>query len=228
MEEEKTASKGKTVSYFMGFFDRLGGTLLDPRQTFEQIIAEKRGVLEPLLTVFLSHGIQGAIIGSFITRMILAIWAFLGEWLGEVPHGLIVSIPIIAFFVAFIAALILWVILAGIAHLCAKYVFKGAGSFGQLFKLYGYASVPYSLIILATVLIGINFSLSPLSLVLGLIAIFWTVLIMVVAVDTNHKIGLGKAFISSFVGPMIVLLILFVVLWLVLMGIATMFGGVAT
>ena len=51
---------------------------------------------------------------------------------------------------------------------------------------------------------------------------------MVVAVDTNYKIGLGKAFISAFVGPMIVLLILFVVLWLVLMGIATMFGGVAT
>jgi len=228
MEEEKTASKGKTVSYFMGFFDRLGGTLLDPRQTFEQITAEKRGFLEPLVFVFLSHGIQGAVIGSFIARIILAIFTFLGEWLGEVPHGLIVSIPIIAFFVAFIAALILWVILAGIAHLCAKYVFKGVGSFGQLFKLYGYVSVPYSLIILATVLIGINFSLSPLSLILGLIAIFWMVLTMVVAVDTNHKIGLGKAFISSFVGPMVVLLILFIALWLILMGMAAMFGGVAT
>jgi len=94
--------------------------------------------------------------------------------------------------------------------------------------LYGYVSVPYSLIILATVLIGINFSLSPLSLILGLISIFWMVLTMIVAVDTNYKISLGKAFISSFVGPMIVLLILFVALWLVLMGMATMFGGVAT
>ena len=228
MEEEKIASKGKTISYFREFLNRLGGTLLDPRQTFEQMIAEKRGFLEPLLIVFLSHGIQGAIIGSFIARMILAIWAFLGEWLGEAPQGLIVSIPIITFFLAFIGTLILWVILAGVAHLCAKYIFKGAGSFGQLFKLYGYASVPYSLIILATVLIGVNLSLSPLSLILGLTAIFWTVLVMVVAVDTNHKIGLGKAFISSFVGPMIVLLILFVALWLMLMGMATMFGGVAT
>jgi len=134
MEKEKTASKSKTISYFTGVFDRLGGTLLDPRQTFEQIIAEKRGFLEPLVFVFLSHSIQGAIIGSFIARMILAIWAFLGEWLGAAPHGLIVSIPVIAFFVAFIGALILWVILAGIAQLCAKYVFKGKGSFGQLFK----------------------------------------------------------------------------------------------
>jgi len=228
MEEEKTASKGKTVLWFRGFLNRLGGILLDPRETFEQVVAEKRGFLEPLLIVFLSHGIQGAVIGSFIATIILGIWAFLGEWLGAAPHGLIVSIPIITFFVAFIAALILWVILAGIAHLCARYVFKGVGSFGQLFKLYGYASVPYSLIILATVLIGINFSLSPLSLILGLISIFWMVLTMVVAVDTNYKIGLGKAFISSFVGPMIVLLILFIVLWLILLGMGAMLGGVAT
>jgi hypothetical protein len=228
MEEEKTASKATISSYFTGFLNRLGGTLLDPGKTFEQIIAEKRGFLEPLLIVFLSHGIQGAIIGSFIVRIILAIYALLGEWIGEAPSGLIVSIPIITFFVAFVGTLILWVILAGIAHLCAKYIFKGAGSFGQLLKLYGYASVPYSLIILATVLIGVNFTLSPLSLILGLTAIFWMVLIMVVAVDTTYKIGSGKAFISSFVGPMIVLLILFIALWLILLGIAAMFGGVAT
>ena len=160
MEEEKTASKVTISSYFAGLLSRLGGTLLDPGKTFEQIIAEKRGFLEPLLVVFLSHGIQGAIIGSFIVRIILAIYAFLGEWLGEAPVGLIVSIPIITFFVAFVGTLILWAILTGIAHLCAKYIFKGAGSFGQLFKLYGYASVPYSLVILATVLIGI---ISPLS-----------------------------------------------------------------
>lgn len=228
MEEEKISSKIGAKSYFRGFLNTLGGTLLDPRGTFEQIITDKRGFLEPLLIVFLSHGIQGAVIGSFIVTIILGIWAFLGEWLGAAPHGLIVSIPIIAFFVAFIATLILWAIVAAIAHLCARYVFKGVGSFGQLFKLYGYASVPYSFIILATVLIGVNFSLSPLSLILGLIAIFWMVLIMVVAVDTNYKIGLGKAFVSSFVGPMIVLLILFVALWLILMGMAAMFGGVAT
>jgi len=227
MEEEKTATKGKTTSYFTGLLNRLGGTLLDPHQTFEQMIAEKRGFLEPLLIVFLSHGIQGAIIGSFIARIIFAIYAFLGKWLGEAPHGLIASIPIIAFFVAFIVTLILWAIMTGIAHLSAKYIFKGVGSFSQLFKLYGYASVPYSLIILATVLLGVNFSLSPLSLLLGLISIFWMVLTMVVAVDTNYKIGLGKAFISSFVGPMVVLLILFVALWLLLMGMAAMFGGVA-
>jgi len=228
MEEEKAASKVKTNSYFAGFLNRLGGTLLDPGKAFEQIIAEKRGFLEPLLVVFLIHGIQGAIIGSFIVRIILAIYVLLGEWIGEAPVGLIVSIPVITFFAAFISTLILWVILAGIAHICAKYIFKGAASFGQLFKLYGYVSVPYSLIILATVLLGVNFTLFPFSLILGLIAIFWTVLIMVVAIDTNYKIGSGKAFISSIVGPMVVLLILFIALWLILLGMAAMFGGVVT
>jgi hypothetical protein len=122
--------------------------------------------------------------------------------------NLFVTIMIVAMI---FSVLILWIIIAGIAHLFARYVFRGQGSFVQLMKLYGYAVIPYSLIILGMVMVSISWAWWPLLLFFHMVAIFWIVLLMAVAVKHNYSIDIGKAFISSFIGPML--------LWLTIVGI---------
>ena len=219
--------KEKTYSKFIGFVSRLGETFLEPGKMFERLIAEKKGFLEPLVLVLIFHGVQGALIGSLIAKIIITIFAFLGSLLGiqnAIPSFVFV-IPVITAIVGIICTLLLWVILAGIAHIIAKYIFKGVGSFTQLFKLYGYASVPNILAIFATLLMGVDFfAFLGYSLVLCFASIFWVVLIMVVAVEKSHQIDPGKAFISAFIGPIVILLILLAFAGLFL---SMLFGGIS-
>jgi len=214
-------------SKFMGFLSRLGETLLEPGKMFERLIAEKKGFLEPLVIVLIFHGVQGALIGSFIAKIIITVFAFFGSLFGAqnaVP-SFVSTIPAIIAIVGIICALLLWVILTGIAHISAKYIFKGVGSFTQLFKLYGYASVPNILAIFATLLIGINFFVFlGFSLILCFASIFWMVLIMVVAVQKTYQIDPGKAFISAFIAPIVVILILLAFVGLLL---SMLFGGIS-
>lgn len=225
-EEEAGEAIGREepLSGFVGILDRLGGALLEPGKTFDRMIDEERGILEPLLIVVVFNAIQGAIIGSLIVRIILSVVAFAGRFFGQmgiptggvppgpIPMGLLAIIPVATAVLWSIAALILWVIFAGIAHFIAKYVFKGVGSFVRLLTLYGYASVPWSLVILGMVLLGLNlFAFMGFSAILNLVAIFWMVLITVVAAERSHKIDPGKAFISVFIGPLVVFLILFAI-----------------
>lgn len=221
MEKERKNSK------FMGFLGRLGETFLEPGKMFERLIAEKKGFLEPLVIVLIFQGVHGALIGSFIAKIVITVFAFLGSLLGAqmVVPGFVLAIPVITAIVGIICALLFWVILAGIAHITAKYIFKGVGSFSQLFKLYGYASVPNILAIFATLLMGVNFFVFlGYSLILCCASIFWMVLIMVVAVEKSHQIDPGKAFISAFIGPMIILLILLALVGLFL---SMLFGGIS-
>jgi hypothetical protein len=85
--------------------------------------------------------------------------------------------------------------------------------------------VPSILAIFATLLIGINFfAFLIYSLPLYLASIFWMVLIMVVAVEKSHQIDPGKAFISAFIGPTVVILILLALVGLFL---SMLFGGIS-
>jgi hypothetical protein len=124
-----------------------------------------------------------------------------------------------------IGFLLVWLIAAGIAHLIARYVFRGRGSYVQLLKLYGYALVPYSLVILSTVIIGINWATWPFAIFLNVVATFWIVLLMSVAVKHNYGIDVGKAFISSFIGPMLAWLIVIGIFWLWLLVTIGSFAG---
>jgi len=205
----------KSSSGFIGFLDRLGGTLLEPGKTFYRILEEKRGILEPLFLIILFFGIQGALVGVFIVRILYSFLPFLSPIIGveqlKTFQDILSIIPIITTISWIIFSLILWVISAGIAHLCARYVFKGMGSYTQLLKLYGYASVPSSLVILGMLLVSLNFSLFfGFSIILCLIAIFWTV-----AVERCHLIDPGQAFISSFIAPLILFIILSAIIWLI-------------
>ncbi|MEM3068446.1 MAG: YIP1 family protein [Nitrososphaerales archaeon] len=211
--ENETSIQSKPPSGFTGFLGRLGGTLLEPRKTFYDMMQREMGILEPLFLIIVFFGIQGALVGVFTVRILYSFLAFLSPIIGaeqlQAFQGGLFIVPFITAISWIVFALMIWIISAGITHLCAKYIFKGMGSYTQLLKLYGYASVPSSLVILGMMLTSLNFSIFfGLSMILCLMAVFWTVIILVVAVERCYLIDPGQAFISSFIVPLIVYLAL--------------------
>jgi hypothetical protein len=210
---EKEASRAIQTSHFLSFLNRIGGIFLAPDVTFSQIIAERISFLEPFMVVILLVGIEAAVVASFAYRLFAAITASIGSFTGGASLGFLAVIPWIMLTIVIVAALIFWLVVAGIAHVGAKYIFKGNGSFVQLVKLYGYAFIPYSLAILSTILFGISWATWPISMFLNIATTFWIVVLMTTAVRQNYGIDTGKAFISSFIGPMLVWLLIIGLLW---------------
>lgn len=209
---EETVEKER-APYFASFMKRIGGVFLAPDETFNHIIADRIGFWEPLILMILLVAIQGAVLASFAYRVFSAIASSIGALTsGGLGLGFLNFILVTMIFAMIIMALIAWIIMAGIAHISAKYLFKGDGSFVQLLKLYGYTLTPISLVILGTMLFSVSWATWPLTLFFQIIATFWIVFLMATAVKHNYKIDSGKAFISSFIGPMVI--------WLVCVGIA--------
>ncbi len=203
--------KKEVRSFFTSFANRVGGTFLAPDDTFNQIITGKVSFWEPFLLVLMLIVVECAVVSSFAYRIVSAVTNALNPLTGGMFPSSFVSIVFVSMiFAMIIATLIFWVIVAGIAHLIAKYIFRGQGSYIRLLKLYGYTLVPYSLVILGTVLIGLSWTTWPIAIFFSTITIFWVVLLMAVAVKHNYGIDIGKGFISSFIGPML--------LWLLIMG----------
>ena len=203
--------KKESRSLFTSFVNRVGGTFLAPDDTFNQIITGKVSFWESFLLVLMLIVVECAVVSSFAYRFVSAVTNALNPVTGGMFSSSLMSIVFVSIiFAMIIATLIFWVIVAGIAHLIAKYIFRGQGSYIQLMKLYGYTLVPYSLVILGTVLIGLSWTTWPIAIFFNVVAIFWVVLLMAVAVKHNYGIDIGKGFISSFIGPML--------LWLLIMG----------
>lgn len=194
------------------FLTRIGGVFLAPDATFKQIISEKIGFWEPFLLVLLLVGVQIAVAASFCFRIMAAILDSVSSLTGGVTLGFLNIMLAIMFTVMIIGALVLWFVVAVIAHLIARFVFRGKGSFVQLMKLYGYSIIPCSLQILGMVLVGMSWVLWPFSVFFHIVATFWIVVLMAVAVKHTYDLDIGKAFISSFIGPM--------TLWLIAIGTA--------
>ena len=203
--------KKESRSLFTSFVNRVGGTFLAPDNTFSQIITGKVSFWESFLLVLMLIVVECAVVSSFAYRFVSAVTNALNPVTGGMFSSSFMSIVFVSMiFGMIIATLIFWVIVAGIAHLIAKYIFRGQGSFIQLMKLYGYALIPYSLVILGTVLIGLSWTTWPIAVFFSIVTVFWVVLLMAVAVKHNYGIDIGKGFISSFIGPML--------LWLLIMG----------
>jgi hypothetical protein len=226
MEKESAETPKRTWTSF-SFLNRIGGVILAPDDTFPDVITERVGLWEPLLLLILLFAIQSAVQASFAYRVFSAFAGALSPLTGGFAAGGWFSIAVLGMVVAtIIGVLIFWVVIAGIAHLCAKYVFRGNGSFVGLLRLYGYSFLPYGLVILSTVLFGISWTLWPISAFLSIVAIFWIVVLMAVAVKHNYRIDAGKAFISSFVGPMTLWLIVMGIFWVwILLMIRSLTGG---
>lgn len=222
--ESQTVAK-ESGSAFASFLNRIGGVFLAPDATFNQIISSRIGFWEPLILILLLVGIEGAVLASFAVRMLSAIMNSLGAISSGAPLGFLAVLPTIMIIVMIVSFLILWIIVAGIAHLIARFVFGGRGFFLQLLKLYGYSFAPYSLAILGTVLVGISWTTWPLAIFLNIAATFWIVVLMTSAVKHNYDIDTGKAFISSFIGPMLVWLVTVGIFWVWILLLMSSFAG---
>jgi hypothetical protein len=211
--------------YFLSFLNRIGGVFLAPDSTFTQIITQKLSIIEPLMLIILLVGIEAGIMASFAYRIFSAFATAFSSVTGTSTIGFFAFIPWIMLTMMIISTLIAWLILAGTAHISAKYIFKGTGSYTQLLKLYGYAFIPYSLMILSTLLIGISWVLWPISAFLNIITVFWIIILMTTAVKQNYGIDTGKAFISSFIGPMLLWLLIVGIFWTWIWLITSSFMG---
>jgi hypothetical protein len=227
MEKNSTEPAAKQRRpFFASFANRIGSVFLAPDDTFNQIVTDKVSFWEPFLLVVMLAAIEDAIVSSFAYRIVSAITNVVNPLTGATtPIGLTSIILASMVFMMVTGTLILWVIITGIAHLVARYIFKGQGSFLHLMKLYGYAFVPYSLVILGTVLVGLSWTTWPVAAFLSIITTFWIVLLMAVAVKHNYKINIGKGFISSFIGPMLVWLIIVGIFWVWMLLIIRSFTG---
>ena len=227
---EKVSSeppRKESGSVFTSFVNRVGGVFLAPEATFNQIIAGKVSFLEPILLMLMVVIIEGAVVFSFAYRISSAIGSALSPLTGGTfPFGFFSIIFVVMILMMVIVTLISWVIVSGIAHLIARYVFKGQGSYVQLMKLYGYTFVPYSLVILGTVLVELSWTTWPIAVFLSVVTTFWVVLLMAVAVKHNYGIDIGKAFISSFIGPMLLWLLIVGLSWVwILIALRSLTGG---
>jgi hypothetical protein len=213
-------------SRFSSFLIRVGGVFLAPDATFSQALAGKTSFWEPFAIVFFMIIAEGAIMGSFCYRIMSALASSLGAAFGTMPMSFLAFVPLMMIAAMLLNFLITWIVVTGIAHLMAKYVFRGKGSFVQLMKLYGYSFAPFSLVILGTVLFGMSWATWPVCIFLNVVATFWIVVLMSVAVKQNYGIDTGKAFISSFIGPMLVWFVIVGIFWLwIWLAISSLAGG---
>ncbi len=201
-----------------GFFERVGGVLLEPKKTFNRILEENIGFGEPILLLIAFFGVETALIGVILARVSSTILGSLSRLFGGFtqPSSLTFLywlIPLGTTITTIIVVLISWLILVGLTHFSAKYFFKGLGKFSQLLKLYGYSSILLFLPIFGTVILIVNPKLLIYSLILNFISIFWLIVIWVAAVESCHKIDAGKAFFSVFVWPLAIWLIITFGLW---------------
>jgi len=177
----------------LGFFDNLAEIMISPENSFKKILDENAALKGIYVFIFFS-AFFGIMIGSMIAGAIKM--AFL---------------PVLIAVISIIFGLLKLFIWAGITHIIAKFVFKGEGSFKNLFGLLGYISVVLILAIFGIMmfmLAGTFFS----STLLIILMCFWMVIMATVAVNAEHKIGIGKSFLSCCGIPSLVIIAIFLIM----------------
>ena len=177
---------------FLDFFDGIVGVMVSPERSFREILDKNSATRGIYIFIFFA--------------------AFLGIMVGALIAGIVKNafLPVLLAVVFAVYGLVKIFIWAGISHLVAKFVFKGEGTFINTFGLFGYSSVTYILGIfgLMTLILASTIFTSSMLLVLMYI---WTVLIGTVAVNAEHKIGMGKSFLSCFGVPSLVVILLLMI-----------------
>lgn len=140
--------------------------------------------------------------------------AFLGYMLGGVVSavtGAGILVPVffaVAVLIVSFIKLILWAL---ISHIVASRVFSGVGTFSGTLKMMGFAAAPFVVGIFAfmtLILWGTIFTSTALMVVMYI----WTITTAVAAVDAEHGIGYGRAFLSVFALPAVVVTVLMMIL----------------
>ena len=195
----------------LGLLERIGGALIDPESTFKAMVESGVGVGEALLCL-LAFTVAAGFTFSPVVLKLAEVFAGFAGWLGFPGYGALT--PSLAWIAASILIVLLvfgnlvfWALSAGIAHLTAKYAFKGEGSYAGVLTAYGYsysAFTPFLVGVTLTNLMGLALLL-PL---FTLISAAWFLILWVVAVKTVHRIDAGRGFISAFLTPLTVYLLI--------------------
>jgi hypothetical protein len=183
----------KLIEKYLGFFDNLAEIMISPENTFKKILDGNAALKGIYIFIFFA--------------------AFLGIMLGAMIAGAIKMpfLPILMAIIAIIIGLIKILIWAGISHMVAKFAFKGEGSFSNLFGLFGFTSVSYILWIFGIMTIMLATTIFS-SALLFVVMLFWMLIIAVAAVNAEHKIGMGKSFLSCFGVPSLVIIAILLIL----------------
>lgn len=193
LKEKKKMGIVKLMERCVGFFDDVAEMMISPEVAFKKIL-DKNAALKGIYVFIFFSAFVGIMIGSMIAGVIKN--AFL---------------PILFAVIAIIWGLFKLLIWSGITHIIAKFVFKGEGSFVRLFGLLGYTSVASILLIfgIMTFMLATTFLASVLLLVL---MDLWILIIATIAVDVEHKIGIGKSFLSCCGIPALILMAIFLIM----------------
>ncbi|HID17268.1 TPA: hypothetical protein EYP26_03150 [Candidatus Bathyarchaeota archaeon] len=197
----------------LSLLEELGGVLVDARETFEKLSLKKLSLLRPMGVLLLFNAIHGVLAGALIAKALLVVSALfwrllwpLGGFRAPDSPTLISLTPALVSASSALFALVAWLLLAAIAHLCAKVAFKKTGSYVHLLKLYGYSSTPLFLSSLGLLLLSVNPKFFVYAVPLSAASFIWILAIMVAAVQSAYGLSSGEAFISAFIAPVFLLL----------------------
>ncbi|MGB9838385.1 YIP1 family protein [Methanothermobacter sp.] len=140
--------------------------------------------------------------------------AFLGYMMGGVVSaatGASIAIPVLFAVALLIVSFIKLVIWALISHVIASKVFSGRGTFAGTLKMMGFAAAPFVVGIFAfmtLILWGTIFTSTALLVVMYI----WVLITGVAAVEAEHGIGYGRAFLSVFAIPATLITVLLMIM----------------
>ncbi|AAB86247.1 MULTISPECIES: YIP1 family protein [Methanothermobacter] len=140
--------------------------------------------------------------------------AFLGYMLGGVlstATGAGIAVPILFAVAVLIVSFIKLLVWALISHIIASKVFGGEGTFAGTLKMMGFAAAPFVVGIFAfmTLILWRTIFTSTALLVVMYI---WVITTAMAAVAAEHGIDYGRAFLSVFALPALVITVLMMIL----------------
>lgn len=158
----------------LNFFDSIVLVFLEPEKYFQKILEDEKTRKGLYFLIFFA--------------------AFLGFMTGALLNNLILAVILAVIYI--ILAFIKVFIWAGISHLIARYLFQGEGKFTALFGLFGFSSVSYLWGILGLALFMVSGKLFFTALVLCLLMAVWMIVLLTIALEKEHQVGYGRAFLS--------------------------------
>lgn len=201
----------------IGVLERIGGSLIDPEATFRAMVEDQISVGGALLAVIVFSLVEGFALGS-IASTLKYFTSFASQWLsfagGQLGWLTLLAwliIPAVTFAVV-VGNLIFWVFSSWIAHISAKYIFGGEGSFTEVLTSCGYswsAVMPFLAGVALTTFSGNMIFLT----VLTPISLAWFLVSWVTAIKTVHGIDAGRGFVSAFIIPLTVYVLIAVTLF---------------
>lgn len=199
----------------MNFFKRIYGMVVKPKETLDDII-EKAPVWQGLIIIVIL-----SLLPVFIMFNKDIILNNLGTGVNPYDIDIITKMlpimTIMGVFFAMILTPIFQFIWVGMYNMISDFLgHKGSGK--SLFAAFGFTSVPsiFSLLIYAVL---VNTSVQFLSTIFSLLISIWVIMLQIIALKKNYKMGTGTATLTYFI-PWIITIV--IVGLFIILGILTM------